>query len=288
MGYKKIFEFLLWDNCKNNCKFCFQRDNPRLFNKNQRAKILDDTISFINSDKFEKGSHVLICGGEIFDTPSDSLILNNFFTEILNLMAMGVIDLLYINTNLIYKDLECIDFLLRSIKANGFFNRLRFTTSYDTEGRFKSKEDKQLMLSNLKWVKKKYPECNIVTNTILTKNVCRAILDGEFSVKSFMEEYQCWVNLIPYIVYDQSLSANRAEIFSALQRVEKENKGYLEHYVPNITIEQEKDLFVYRDGDYHFCSCELADCGHSVNFKRYSTAGTCFCCDLKEVFSQYA
>ena len=74
----------------------------------------------------------------------------------------------------------------------------------------------------------------------------------------------------------------------ALYVVNKENPGYLEKYIPNITIEQEKDLFVYRNGDYHFCSCDLSDCGHSVNFKRYSDAGTCFCCDIKEVFPEYA
>ena len=286
MQYKKIYEFLLWDNCNNRCKFCFQRNNPRLFNRSQRKQILDDTVSFIKSDKFEKGSHVLVCGGEIFDKPSDFPDLNVFFAKIDALMADGTIDLLYLNTNLIYEDVSGLGFVLDLMK--GKFDRLKFTTSYDLYGRFRKKYDEDLFFMNLKWVKEQFPDCNIVVNTILTKQVCEQLIDGQFSIKSFMDEYNCWVNLIPYIVYDEQMSASRAQIFKALYVVNKENPGYLEKYIPNITIEQEKDLFVYRNGDYHFCSCDLSDCGHSVNFKRYSDAGTCFCCDIKEVFPEYA
>lgn len=286
MLYKKIFEFLLWDNCNNHCKFCFQRDNPRLFNQNQRKKILNDTISFIKSDRFEKGSHVLICGGEIFDKPSDFPDLNIFFAQIDDLMADGIIDLLYLNTNLIYEDVSGLCFVLDMMKDK--FDRLKFTTSYDLYGRFNKNFDETLFFMNLRWIKEHFPDCNIVVNTILTKQTCEKIINKEFSIKNFMNEYDCWVNLIPYIVYDEEMSATRTQIFSALQTVENENPGYLQQYIPNISIEQEKDLFVYRDGDYHFCSCDLSDCGHSVNFKRYSKEKTCFCCDLKEVFPDYA
>lgn len=286
MPYKKIFEFLLWDNCNNHCKFCFQRDNPRLFNQNQRKKILNDTISFIRSDRFEKGSHVLICGGEIFDKPSDFLDLNVFFAQIDGLMADGTIDLLYLNTNLIYEDVSGLCFVLDMMKDK--FDRLKFTTSYDLYGRFNKKFDETLFFTNLKWLKEHFPNCNVVVNTILTKQTCEKIINKEFSIKEFMENYDCWINLIPYIVYDEKMSATRTQIFSSLQTVENENPGYLQRYIPNISIEQEKDLFVYRDEDYHFCSCDLSDCGHSVNFKRYSKEKTCFCCDLKEVFPDYA
>lgn len=286
MTYKPIYEFLLWDNCNNNCKFCFQRKNPRLFNQNQRKKILDDTISFIKSDKFEKGSHVLICGGEIFDKSTDFPDLNVFFAKIDGLMADGTIDLLYLNTNLIYEDVSGLGFVLDMMKDK--FDRLRFTTSYDLYGRFRKKADENLFFMNLNWIKEQFPECNIVVNTILTKQTCEKIINKEFSINQFMEKYNCWVNLIPYIVYDEKMSATRGEIFNALRIVEQENPGYLEKYVPNITIEQKKNLFVYHDGEYHFSSCDINDCGHSINFKRYSKAGTCFCCDLKEIFPEYA
>lgn len=286
MRYKAIYEFLLWDNCTNNCSFCFQRENPRIFNKSKRQEILDETLSFIQSDKFIKGSHILVCGGEIFDKPQDNIQLNCFFTEILNLMKMNIIDLLYINTNLIYKNLEALDFLLRNIKVNNFFDRLKFTSSYDLEGRFRTEESRNLMLSNLKWINNNYPECKIVVNTILTKQVCNAILNRSFSIKDFIQKYKCWVNLLPYIIYNKELSATRGEIFSALKEVDKDVSGYLDYYIPNMSITQEKLLYLYKDGKFEFCSCKMAECGHSINFKRYSDKGTCFCCDLKEILGK--
>lgn len=286
MRYKAIYEFLLWDNCTNNCSFCFQRENPRIFNKSKRQEILDETLSFIQSDKFEKGSHILICGGEIFDKPQDSLQLNHFFTKIISLMLNDIIDLLYINTNLIYKDKCCLDFLLRNIKANNLFDRLKFTTSYDLAGRFKTKESEELMLQNLTWVKNIYPDCKVVVNTILTKQICNAILNRSFSIKDFIQKYKCWVNLLPYIIYNKELSATRGEIFSALKEVDKDVSGYLDYYIPNMSITQEKLLYLYKDGKFEFCSCKMAECGHSINFKRYSDKGTCFCCDLKEILGK--
>ena len=152
-NYKKVYEFLVWDNCNNNCSFCFQRKNPRIFNKSQRKIILDEVINFLNGDKFIKGSHVLICGGEIFDKPSDFNMLNSFFQKIIDFMKQDIIDLLYINTNLIYKDLTGIFTVLDLIREEHLFDRLKFTTSYDLKGRFKSKSTENLMLNNLKLIK---------------------------------------------------------------------------------------------------------------------------------------
>ena len=287
MEMKPIYEFLIWDNCNNNCKFCFQRENPRLFNKDKRKEILNETLNFIDSDKFEEGSHILVCGGEIFDKPLDFQALDDFFKQIVKRMNEGTIDLLYINTNLIYKDLSGVNNLLKVIQENDLFDRLKFTTSYDLEGRFKNEEDRELMLRNLLWVKQSYNKCQIVSNTILTKPTCKGIIEGTFSIKKFMDKCGCWVNLIPYIVLDHSLTPSRSELFKALQIVGNENQGYLEKYIPNMSIEQKKWLYMYKDNQFQFCSCPMSDCGHSVNFKRYSDKGTCFCCDLKEMFLEH-
>lgn len=287
-SYKKIYEFLLWDNCNNNCSFCFQREKPRLYAFNKRKYILDEVIKFIKSDEFDKGSHILICGGEIFDKPSDTYILTDFFKTIFELMKKNIVDLLYINTNLLYKDLTPLKVLLNGINNKNLFDRLKFTTSYDLKGRFKNKDSENLMLNNLKWVKDNYPNCNIVTNTILTKQVCEAILNKTFNLQAFMERYKCWINLIPYIILDDTLTAPRELIFKALKQVNLDVPEYLNTYISNMSITQEKLLYMYKDDHFIFCSCEIDKCGHSINFKRYSTKGTCFCCDLKEIFKEYA
>jgi hypothetical protein len=282
---KPIYEFLVWDNCNNNCRFCFQREKPRLFNHTDRKMILDKTIEFIKSDKFIKGSHILICGGEIFDKPKDFEALDDFFCKILGFMVDGTIDLLYINTNLIYKDLYGVDRLLQRINTLNLFDRLRFTTSYDPEGRFKTESDEQLMLSNLRLFTGIYPNLKVVTNTILTKKVCNDIINDNYNIRDWMEKYKCYVNLIPYIVLDKELMPSRNELFKALNIIENQAEGYLRRWIDNLDLKQEKWLYMYKNNDWQFCSCEWdKNCGHSVNFKRYSDSGHCFVCDLKELF----
>ena len=123
MEIKPIYEFLVWDNCNNNCKFCFQRENPRLFNQEGRKMVLDQTIKFIDSDTFKKGSHILICGGEIFDNPKDINILYDFFSQIIDRMNNGIIDLLYLNTNLIYENIAPLFNVLDNANLSGFVSR---------------------------------------------------------------------------------------------------------------------------------------------------------------------
>lgn len=284
---KKIYEFLLWDNCSNNCKFCWQRENPRIYDHLKRVEILTEVENFIKSDKFEKGSHILVCGGEVFDKPSDFSALNSFFSNRVQDMLNGVVDLLYINTNLIYTNIKGVYDMLTQLQQAGLISKVRFTTSYDIEGRFKNERDRTLMLTNLKTLKQKFPNLPIVVNTILTKQACGAILSNKFDVGQFMSDYDCWINFIPYIVLDNELTAPRELIFKTLNYVNGKCPGYLERYVPNMCIEQEKWLYMYKNNEFQFCSCKLSDCGHSENFKKYSSGGTCFCCDLQYVFGEY-
>lgn len=285
MEIKDVYEFLLWDNCNNNCKFCFQRLNPRLFNQETKKKILDGVLAFIASDKFIKESHILVVGGEIFYNLNDRKILLDFFTAIIKKMLSKDIGLLYINTNLVYEDMSCLYDLLKLIDKNNLFDRLRFTTSYDLEGRFKTKYHEELMLSNLQKIKQDYPNCQIVTNIILTKAVCNAILKHTFNTNQFMRNYQCWINFIPYIISDKKLTAERDIIFKTLKQVDNENEGYLDKYIANLDLAQDKKLYMYKNCQWQFCSCELAECGHAINFKKYSNKGSCFICDLKGLFN---
>ena len=88
---KPIYEFIVWENCNNNCQFCFQRKNPKILNEQERYKALDNVINFIESDKFEKGSHLLIVGGEIFHITSEfeQIHFIEFYKKIKNLIDSG-------------------------------------------------------------------------------------------------------------------------------------------------------------------------------------------------------
>ena len=300
MKCKNVYEFLVWDNCNNHCSFCFQRDKCVNLNVFQKANSLKKVLEFLNSDKYIKGSHVLLVGGEIFDN-SDGLwsltqdceklsIWCDFIDAILNKMCNGDIDLLYVNTNLLYNDYRLLNWLLIRLAQWKLFDRFKFTTSYDLEGRFHTKEREQLFLDNLKKFKEPdvvSKDMNIVVNTILTKKTCESILDGSFNPKEFCDEYKCDINLLPYIIYDEKLSAEPKEIFKALIRTDRLIPGYFKRYWQNLSLDQDKLLYKYNPvtNELDFCSSKKSDCGHSVNFKMYAKNGHCFICDLLELAS---
>ena len=90
---KPIFEFLLWDNCRNDCKFCFQKQSNNLLTDEQKALSINKAIDFLQSDKYVAGSHVLLIGGEIFDSPKifDRLFLLFDFLEDFRLFFFATI-----------------------------------------------------------------------------------------------------------------------------------------------------------------------------------------------------
>jgi len=282
-----IYEFIVWENCNNNCEFCFQRANPKLYNQTQRKQAIENVLSFIESDQFLKGSHLLIVGGEIFhlNSLSDQVVLFDFYNHIIDYMKNNTIELLYINTNLIYEDLTLLKKVLDNFESQGLLSRVRFTTSYDLDGRYKTEEIRQIFIKNLKEIRRVYSDLHMVANTILTKKVCDLINSGNLSIKNLMEDFGCWVNLVPYIVYDKKLSASREDIFNALQAVEEENEGYISKYVQNLSLDQEKRVYINNNGKYELCMSEKNKCGHSINFNRYSENGSCYICDLKECFN---
>ena len=283
---KPIYEFLLWDNCNNNCKFCFQRKKPRLLQKQQQQEVLLKILQFLDSEKYQRGSHVLVVGGEIFDDVSRRLMLVHFFKGLAKKMQDKAIDLLYLNTNLLYSA-SCVEMLcqcLSEIDIVDILQRVKFTTSYDLDGRFKTKEHEKLFLENIKFLKQVMPQLNIVVNMILTKRLCQSINQKHFNAFTFMQQTGTKINFIPYIVLDQSLQAERNQVFEALMQMHRENPTYMQQWVNNQDLKQPRKMFYLEDDAFKSCECKVASCGHSENFKLYSQNGSCFVCDLKKLF----
>ena len=188
---------------------------------------------------------------------------------------------LYVNTNLIYKDRTNLIYLFEAIK--GYEDRLKFTTSYDIYGRFKTDTAKELFLENLSFIKEKYPKINTVVNCIITKQ----LVESDFNDEEFKEAYGVrYVNFIPYVPVpdDRSMDVEFKDIVKVLARTERKNKGYIDFYINDFDFNQNKALYQYhKDTGYEECTSNYAECHHNENFKKVLN-GECFICKLKEVF----
>ncbi len=285
---ENVFEFILWENCHNRCDFCVQKKENFLKDqeKSQSVKLVK---AFIESSQFIPSSHVLVLGGEIFDDKKDSSLVLSLFDFLVEKMKSDYIKTLYFNTNLIYKYTNTLFTVLEKISKNNLEHRIHFTTSYDLIYRFKGDSEKR-MLGNIREIHKRFPKIRVIVNTILTDYLVKSVLGGEFSVKDFSEENDVWVNLIPYVGFENAFKPDRKEVFRALRKIDKEFSGnYLPIYLGNMLGHSVKHLYTYNKITDKLINidCDYLDCNHSENFKLYSKEGnSCYACDLNRIFRE--
>ena len=283
-----IYEFLLWNNCNNNCKFCHQKANknkhPNKFLDNNKKLLSIKTLyKYIKNKNIKSGSHILLMGGELFDTKLSSHIESEFFklaTLIASEMENLNINLLYLNTNLIYSDISFLyDFLNIFINKN-LEKRIRFTTSYDISYRYKNELDRCLVEKNMLDIYNLYPNIFKTANCILTNKACEYLSHNPLFLVDFKKKYGFNLNLIPYIKLYDSMASKRSTILSLLLKINEFDIDYIKKYVDNLSIKQDRFLFEFNGNMFINASSNNADCGHNENFRKvYLDDDRCFICD---------
>lgn len=280
---KPIFEFLLWDNCSNNCQFCFLKKDPRIFSLSQQEKIATQVMAFMKSEQFIENSHILLVGGELFDDARRDFLIE-LFKFIDSEIRNAAVDNFYLNTNLIY-DSACLELLQKCLKCldkNAIADKLHFTTSYDICGRFSCQNKLDLFLNNIKQVKRSFPNMTINTNMILTRQMCEAILDKTFNATKFENEYDIVINFLPYIILNDDIAPSRELVLKTLLHLNAESPQIMQRIVSNTLLKQKRIMYYYKDDTWNYCSCEESECGHSQNFRLYDRQKIhCFACDLE-------
>lgn len=286
-----MIEFLLWSNCNNNCKFCWQNkihDLSTILNEEEMLDSLKQAISKIKEIK--NGDDLLIVGGEVLADYYYTVDkkLDELFVIVKKKMERNEIRYFYINTNLLYDNLINVTALMNIFI--GMRDRIKFTTSYDVYGRFDNEDAKKLFFENIRVLKEKYPDINIVVNSILTKQLIDNIITGEYNYKQMIDEYNLsYINLIPYIPVkdDNSMNTNFNDIIKALSIVNQQDPGYIKHYIDDFDLNQNKILYEYhKDKGYVECTAEYNICGHNKNFMKVLN-GECYICKLKDMFTNY-
>ena len=297
-------EFVLWSNCPNNCRFCWQRlfdDKTAWLSQDEKVKCLTDCSKKIEQEAND--CDILLVGGEAYCDQGERA--NEKLSEIYNQIAAkiknGDVRFLYANTNLTYKERVNLESLFKAFK--GIEDHLKFTTSYDLDGRFNrlneseskngcAKIDRRgLFLENLKWINDNHPAVNTVVNTIITRAVADAVLKEGYDTHWFIDEFPNtvnYVNLIPYIPIegDDALDVKFSETIKVLEAANKKYPGYFRDYVMMFDLNQDKLLYEYHsDTGFVERTAGTLPCGHNENFQRINRSGECFICKLIEYYN---
>ena len=284
-----INEFILWNNCPNNCKFCWQ--------KLEKQQTYEERIQSLNLvyEKVKKlyNSHVLFVGGEIF--ADKNMTINSQLFKLFRLtcekMQRNEIELCYINTNLLYNINVLLLPVLNMLKDYDLIDRVHFTTSGDGDGRFSNSFSIKQFYLNLCEIRNLFPVLPIYVNIILTKNFCEDVLSEKFNIATYERDYKVEVNTIPYIKFGKDIEAPAKEtVFKTILKLNEQLPGYGIKYCNNFLLNQDIILQKSENGKLLNVSSDKSVCGHSENFtKCYSDSDECFVCDcmkLKELMEK--
>lgn len=273
-------EFVLWPNCSGSCRFCWYKklkSSSDYLTVEEKKKSLQLAIERISELSY---TDVLFVGGELLEE-SNLPIKEDLFDAFTFVKNAPQIRFFYLNTNLMYKDTQLVDMLCEIFKDKP--EKLRLATSYDVSGRFRSLEEHDRFLKNLKHITSEF-NLNVVVNTILTKSICT----GDFNVKSFCDKTGAYyVHLLPYLPIsdDDPERPTFGEFANKLILTDKEIPGYLKGYLENLELPQEKYVWEFCKETQSFIdkAAKKASCGHNVNF-RAILGGECFACELKKLY----
>ena len=282
-------EFLLWNNCTNNCQFCWQRklDKPEMdLTEEEKLQAITDVRYEISGLPY---TDILIVGGEVYSShsPEVNQALQDLFQVINGRIRAGMTRQLYANTNLLYSDRTVLVSLLEAFRGNE--DKLRLTTSYDIYGRYATEESRQLFLSNLMFIATNYPDVKPVVNCILTKQMCQHIVSGAFRIGEFYNQYNlAFINFIPYIAIDKNdvMFPTWAEVTEALLYIDTVIPHYLRYYCDQLDFLQDRVLKEYhKDVGFVECTSEYLECGHNSNYTRATEDDSCFVCKMKSTIA---
>lgn len=290
-----MHEFLLWNNCNNNCSFCYQKeygiggDNPNDFTLSslEKQKSISEYKALLQSIiERESVFDLLLVGGELFPIETD--VKSGFFNlvdEIHNYIIQGKIRYLYLNTNLLYDDTQDLTTLLD--KLCDYHENLKFTTSFDFAGRFHTSSQKILFLQNLLYISSTYPKLHIVCNTIITTGLFSAIKNNNNVLLEMENKYNIEIFLLPYNPYCKALELSDKQILELLFMLTERDKARLFNCMQNLQLNQLRKLYKYSriKNEIVHIPAKYNNCSHPSAWAMFSDE--CILCKWIRIKNQF-
>lgn len=192
----RFIQYELWKDCKNNCAFCFNKNQPDL---NKVASLLFVTQK-MQEPEVDENNEIGFIGGEFFDgqlcEPRVKQLFYNLFDICAEKVKANKINKIYITTSLLFDaNIDLIPFL-NYLQKIGILKYTLLCTSYDLKYRFHTKDRLKLWEANMILLNKIYPELKLHSEIILTKFFIDAVLKDEFNITDFSKKFNTSIDYI--------------------------------------------------------------------------------------------
>lgn len=316
LGEIQAIQFELWQNCDNNCDFCYTKLNrinctpeQQISNIQKAKEIITQEISNFNG--------VALIGGEFFQgqlrTPEVKEAFLDLISYINSLLESHDIDEVWLAATLTRENQAD---LYQTLDLFSDISKVLISTSYDTAGRFHLQNGKEIWLNNLKQLKERYPALSLHTQTIITQAFIEETLDDTTNMIPAITKYSMIDFKLPSIFIAHN------ELIEKEQTIESYREVFLRKaklYPPKFCIEHRADFlkFIYKIKDifgkeklYALCTPEvrsrrlyilsrnfvnkdrwdtetneeLAPCGHMLDGHGYLDSDKCARCDVWNIY----
>lgn len=188
-SHNRFLQFEVWKDCRNGCKFCFNRG----LQDKEKTKCLDFIIKKLDDPIVDEFNEIGFIGGEFFDNQLDDdevrTGFNRIFEKVIERIRDGKIEKVYVTSSLIFKDSTRLLNFFDFIQDSGCIDKFLLCTSYDTIGRFHTEEHLRFWKNNMKRLNCYFPELRLHTEMIITQDFIEKVMNGEFDICEFKERY---------------------------------------------------------------------------------------------------
>lgn len=197
---RRSFQWEMWAMCNNLCSYCYLGTANRHTDKDRQMKSLIDCHKAIDNLDTRIYNNISIIGGEFFQGQLDEPEVHDSFMALIKkiavLYANKKIGSIWITCTLTIGDQHHLYEMLDIFEEHGCFpnpqygsSGLWLCTSWDVQGRFHTPDRKANWEYHMKNIHEKYPWVKFNTTIILMEKFLQMYIDGEWSPKKFMEEF---------------------------------------------------------------------------------------------------
>ena len=186
----KFIQFELWKDCKQGCKFCFNR-GQRPVNKEKSLKYVLDQLNQMEPEQYD---YIALIGGELFNGEIDDYLYTFFaiMKRIKELKPQKV----FLMTSLIFDIGKTLIPVMKGLeKILDMRDMVVLCTSWDKCWRF-GEGDQALWSKNMLWLANHYPEVELHVEMIMTQHLIDAVNNDELNLSLFQQIFRCSVDFI--------------------------------------------------------------------------------------------
>lgn len=189
----RFIQYELWKDCRNGCKFCFNKGQPDL----NKINSLNFVLKKLDEDEVNDYNEVGFIGGEFFDTQLENKEVRELFYSLFEKISrMNKFDKIYITTSLLFDPSNYLIPFLDFLKSLNILDKVLLCTSFDLKYRFHTEQRKQLWEKNMLLMNQLFPQMKLHVEIILTQFFIDAVLNDTFNIEEFQEKFNARIDYI--------------------------------------------------------------------------------------------